>query len=179
MLLREAAEAIPVIERQIEQTENLIGILLGTEPRTGTVGVGGNVFNGMAFGPFGFFGIAPSASLPLFTAGRLQAGVDSAEARTQEAGFRYQQTIQQAFRKVGDALVAYAKNREFRVEKDANNPTTNRGLPDVREGDFDVTWNIAWVKGLQFRFRNAYVAQGGTRVLQAFRIILNYEFPLL
>jgi hypothetical protein len=52
-------------------------------------------------------------------------------------------------------------------------------LPGVREVDFDVTWNIPWVKGLQFRFRNAYVAQSGERVLKAFRIILNYEFPLL
>jgi outer membrane protein TolC len=65
----------------------------------------------------GIFGIAPSISLPLFNAGRLQAGVDSAASRTQEAILRYQQTIQQAFREVDDALVAYAKNREFRVEK--------------------------------------------------------------
>jgi multidrug efflux system outer membrane protein len=85
---------------------------------TGTVGVGGNVFNSAAFGPFGFFSIAPSLSMPLFNAGRLRAGQDSAEARTQEAVLRYQQAIQQSFREVGDSLVAYAKNREFRVEKE-------------------------------------------------------------
>ena len=177
VLRREAAQAIPEIQRQIEQTENLISILLGQNPGpiprgrsleqqvappavppgltsallerrpdirqaeqqlvaanaeigvakaqlfplvtlTGTVGVGGNVFNGLAFGPFGIFGISPSVTLPLFTAGRLQAGVDSAEARTQEAVLRYQQTIQQAFREVGDSLVGYVKNREFRVEKE-------------------------------------------------------------
>ena len=70
-------------------------------------------------------------------------------------------------------LVRYADGR------DAENPSTSSGLPKVREGDFDVTWNIPWVRGLQFRFRNAYVAESGERVLKAFRIILNYEIPLL
>jgi hypothetical protein len=62
---------------------------------------------------------------------------------------------------------------------DAINPSTGTGQPRVREGDFDVTWNIPWVKGLQFRFRNAYVAESGDRVVKAFRLILNYELPLL
>jgi len=62
---------------------------------------------------------------------------------------------------------------------DAINPSTGAGLPRVREGDLDITWNVPWVQGLQFRFRNAYVAESGQRVLQGFRIILNYELPLL
>jgi hypothetical protein len=62
---------------------------------------------------------------------------------------------------------------------DAINPSTGAGLPRVREGDLDITWNIPWVQGLQFRFRNAYVAESGQRVLQGFRLILNYELPLL
>ncbi len=44
--------------------------------------------------------------------------MDSAESRTHEALLRYQQTIQRAFREVGDALVAYAKNGEFPVDVD-------------------------------------------------------------
>jgi multidrug efflux system outer membrane protein len=36
------------------------------------------------------------------------------EAREQEAVLTYQQTIQQAFRGVSDALVEYDKDREFR-----------------------------------------------------------------
>ena len=62
---------------------------------------------------------------------------------------------------------------------DAINTSNGAGLPRVREGDLDITWNIPWVKGLQFRFRNAYVAESGQRVLQGFRIIMNYEVPLL
>ena len=70
-------------------------------------------------------------------------------------------------------LVRYAEGR------DAINPLTGVGLPTVREGNLDVIWDVPGVPGLQFRFRNAYVAEGGHRVLPAFRIILNYELPLL
>ena len=60
---------------------------------------------------------------------------------------------------------------------DARDPSTDQGLPTMREGDLDITWNVLSVKGLSFRFRNAYVAQGGERVLLDFRLILNYEVP--
>src|SRR5262249_36691764 len=62
---------------------------------------------------------------------------------------------------------------------DAVTPPGTSGLPRVREGDFDVTWNIPWGKGLQFRFRKAYVGERGEPGLKAFRLILNYEVPLL
>jgi len=70
-------------------------------------------------------------------------------------------------------LARYAEGR------DAIDASTGVGLPTVREGDFDIIWNVPRVPGLQFRFRNAYVAESGNRVLRAFRIILNYELPLL
>ena len=56
---------------------------------------------------------------------------------------------------------------------------THGALPRVQEGDLDITWNIPRVKGLQLRFRNAYVDDGGKDLVKAFRIILNYEIPLL
>jgi multidrug efflux system outer membrane protein len=40
------------------------------------------------------------------------------EAQQQEALLTYQQTIQQAFRSVSDALIAYQKNREFREQQE-------------------------------------------------------------
>jgi multidrug efflux system outer membrane protein len=51
--------------------------------------------------------------------GRLQANVDGNEAATQEALLRYQQTIDQAFREVADALVDVQKRREFREQTEA------------------------------------------------------------
>ena len=57
---------------------------------------------------------AGSLTQPLFTKGLLKSGVRLAEAQQQEAVLTYQQTIQQAFRQVSDALIAYAKDQEFR-----------------------------------------------------------------
>jgi multidrug efflux system outer membrane protein len=85
---------------------------------TGSGGAGGLAINGNWFGPFGLFSIAPQVTLPIFNMGRIGAGVNSAEARAHEALVRYQQTIQQAFREVSDALVEHRKRREFRVQQE-------------------------------------------------------------
>jgi multidrug efflux system outer membrane protein len=86
---------------------------------TGFGGVGGAVINGSSFGPFGVFNALPTVTLPIFNLGRLQANVDFADARTQEALLQYQQTILQAFREVADALVEVRKRREFREQSEA------------------------------------------------------------
>ncbi|MBM4284125.1 MAG: efflux transporter outer membrane subunit [Deltaproteobacteria bacterium] len=68
-------------------------------------------------GPASFWDIAlPSVTQPLFTGGRLRAGVRSAEARTQEAMLAYKQAVQQSFQDVSDALVAVRKLKEVRQE---------------------------------------------------------------
>ena len=86
---------------------------------TGFGGVGGAVINGSSFGPFGVFNALPTVTLPIFNLGRLQANVDFADARTQEALLQFQQTILQAFREVADALVEVRKRREFREQSEA------------------------------------------------------------
>lgn len=86
---------------------------------TGSAGVGTTAVNGTFFGPSGLFAVGPGVTLPIFNMGRIRAGVESAEARQQEALLRYQQTIQQAFREVADALVEYRKRQEFRVQQES------------------------------------------------------------
>ncbi len=61
---------------------------------------------------------ASSLTQPLFTAGALKKNVQLAEAQQQEAVLTYQQTIQQAFLEVSDALIAYSKDQEFRKQQD-------------------------------------------------------------
>ena len=178
VLLYTAAETIPDTERRIEQTENLISILLGRNPDsvprgrpllqqlaipavpaglpssllerrpdiqqaesqlaaatarigvakadyfprvllTGAAGAGGIKIDGSWFGPQGLLAIAPQVTLPIFNSGRVGAGVSSAEAVAEEAFALYQQTIQQAFREVSDALVEHRKRGEFRVQQEA------------------------------------------------------------
>jgi multidrug efflux system outer membrane protein len=176
-LVSGALREIPDFERQIEQTENLISVLLGQSPGPiargraldgqislpslppglpaallerrpdvrlaeqqlvaanarigvakseffprifllGNIGVAGGVQNSVSFGPMGFFGIGPTLTVPIFNAGRVQAGVDSAEARVQEVVARYQQTVQQALREVSDALVGHRKRQAARREQE-------------------------------------------------------------
>jgi multidrug efflux system outer membrane protein len=175
-LLYGATKTIPDIQRQIEQTENYINILLGQNPGpikrgqpleqqisapalppgipselltrrpdvrqaeqqliaanaqigvakaqlypqitlSGFAGVGGATIDGASLGPFGIFNVLPAITLPVFNMGRLQANVEYNEARAQEAGLRYQQTLQQAFREVSDALVDIRKRQEYRQQQ--------------------------------------------------------------
>ena len=85
---------------------------------SGFAGVGGATIGGANFGPYGIFSALPAITLPIFNMGRLQANVDYNEARAQEAGLRYQQTMQQALREVSDALVAVRKRQEFRQQQE-------------------------------------------------------------
>jgi multidrug efflux system outer membrane protein len=55
----------------------------------------------------------PSVSFPLFTGGRLRGNVNLAKATFEESLARYQQTVQNAFREVSDALIGYQRSQEF------------------------------------------------------------------
>jgi multidrug efflux system outer membrane protein len=68
-------------------------------------------------GPAGLWTIGASAVQPVFEGGRIRNRVRFAEARAQEATLVYQRTVQQAFRDVSDALVAYRKSQEVRIQQ--------------------------------------------------------------
>jgi multidrug efflux system outer membrane protein len=172
-LVATAAATIPDLERRIEQQENFISTLLGSNPgpiargmnlteqphppeipaglpssllerrpdvrqaeaqliaANAQIGVakaayfpqisltvlGGfqsSALTNLFSGPAGLWSVGGSVTQPIFAGGRIRSGVKFAEARQQEALLIYQQTVQQAFRGVSDALVEYRKDREFR-----------------------------------------------------------------
>jgi multidrug efflux system outer membrane protein len=176
-LVYTAAAAIPDTERRIEQQENFISILLGTNPAPVTRGkplveipllptvpaglpsslidrrpdiqaaeqqlvaanarigvakaayfpeitltaVGGyqsSALTNLFSGPAGFWSFGGQLVQPIFTGGRLRSNVRLTEAQMQETVLIYQQTIQQAFREVSDALVAYRKDQDFRAQQE-------------------------------------------------------------
>jgi multidrug efflux system outer membrane protein len=178
ILVATAGQTVPDTERQIEQTENALSVLLGSNPGPiargraigdqltrpvlpsglpaallerrpdvrqaeqelaaatarigvarsdffprlflfGSVGAGGINVNGSWFGPQGVLSFLPSITLPIFNAGRVAAGVESAEAQADAARLRYEQTVQGAVRDVSDALVEYRKRRESRRQQEA------------------------------------------------------------
>jgi multidrug efflux system outer membrane protein len=68
-------------------------------------------------GPAGIWSLAGSITQPIFEGGRLKSGVRLAEAQHDQLLLTYQQTIQGSFRDVSDALIAYRKYREFRIQE--------------------------------------------------------------
>jgi multidrug efflux system outer membrane protein len=77
-----------------------------------------SALTGLFAGPAGFWSIGGSAVQPVFEGGRIRNRVRFAEAQTQEATVFYERTIPQAFRDVSDALIAYRKSQEFRIQQE-------------------------------------------------------------
>jgi multidrug efflux system outer membrane protein len=85
---------------------------------TGTAGFINSSLLHLFTGPSGTWNVAATVAEPLFTAGKLQANVRLAESEQRQAVLAYQQAIQNAFRDVADALVAYQKTRETREQQE-------------------------------------------------------------
>ena len=176
-LVYAAAAQVPDLERQIEQQENTLSILLGNNPGTiprglklteqphppevpaglpsallarrpdireaeenliaanaqigvakaayfpqisltGSAGYESTALTSLFTGPAQLWTFGGTLTEPIFQGGRLKANVRLAEAQHQESLLTYQQTIQAAFRDVSNALIAYRKNREFRVQEE-------------------------------------------------------------
>jgi len=84
---------------------------------TGTAGFESPKLTDLFTGPAGAWNLVGSITQPIFEGGRLKSGVRLAEAQHEQLLLTYQQTIQGAFRDVANALVAYRKYREFRVQQ--------------------------------------------------------------
>jgi multidrug efflux system outer membrane protein len=85
---------------------------------TGNAGYQSPALTNLFTGPAGIWNMVGSFSQPIFEGGRLKSNVRLAEAQREQLLLTYQQTIQGAFRDVSNALIAYRKNREFRVQEE-------------------------------------------------------------
>ena len=88
-------------------------------PQISLTGIGGyqsSALTRVFTGPAGLWALGASAVQPIVEGGRIRNRVKFAEARTQEATFVYQRTVQQAFREVSDSLVAYRKSEDVRTQ---------------------------------------------------------------
>jgi outer membrane protein, multidrug efflux system len=85
---------------------------------TGSAGYESPKLTDLFQGPAGVWTLVGSATQPIWEGGRLKSGVRLAEAQHDQLLLTYQQTIQGAFRDVSDALIAYRKFREFRVQQE-------------------------------------------------------------
>jgi outer membrane protein, multidrug efflux system len=85
---------------------------------TASSGFQSSALTSLFTGPAGLWSFGGSLTQPIFAGGKIRSNVKFTEARQQEAALVYQQTIQQAFRGVSDALVEYRKDREFREQQE-------------------------------------------------------------
>jgi len=89
-------------------------------PQISLTATGGSQSSALArlfSGPAGLWAVGASALQPVFEGGRIRSRVRVAEARTEEATLSYQRTVQEAFRDVSDALVAFRKSQEIRDQQ--------------------------------------------------------------
>ena len=109
-------------EQEVVASNATIGVARADYfPQIALTGIGGfqsAALSSLISGPAGLWTLGASVAQPIFQGGRLRSRVQLAEAQRQEAALEYQRTIQQAFREVSDALIAYRKSQEFRVEQE-------------------------------------------------------------
>lgn len=84
---------------------------------TGFLGFQSDQLSSLFTGPSRAWSFIPQITQPIFTGGRLKSDVKFAQAQQQLALIQYQQTVQNSFREVSDALVQYRKFREIRVQQ--------------------------------------------------------------
>ncbi len=85
---------------------------------TGSAGVVSDSLSGLFNDGRTAWSFSPALTLPIFDAGRVQAGIDSAKVKRDIAVAQYDKTIQTAFKEVADALVArrtYAEQAEAQL----------------------------------------------------------------
>jgi outer membrane protein, multidrug efflux system len=84
---------------------------------TGQGGFQSSALSNLFEGPAGLWSIGGSLFQSIFDGGRIRNRVELAEARTEEAGLFYQQSVLLAFRDVSDSLVGYRKSQEVRFQQ--------------------------------------------------------------
>jgi multidrug efflux system outer membrane protein len=85
---------------------------------TGSAGYESPALTNLFTGPAGIWNLAASFTQPIFEGGRLKSNVRLAEAQHEQMLLTYQQTLQGAFRDVSNGLIAYRKDREFRIQQE-------------------------------------------------------------
>lgn len=108
-------------EQQLVSANAQIGVAKADYfPQISLTAVGGSQSSALTrlfAGPAGLWTLGATAVQPVFQGGRIRNGVRLAEARTQEVTLVYQRTVQEAFREVADALVAYRKSQDVRSQQ--------------------------------------------------------------
>jgi outer membrane protein, multidrug efflux system len=152
---------------------------------TGLLGFASNDLSKLFTSAAGAWAFGVPATVPIFTAGAIAGQVKAAEAVQQQLLFRYQQTIQTAFREVDDALIDQKRSRE-QLEAQGQQVGTLRQYAriarlrfdegytsylevlDAERSLFNAQLTYAQTQGTIFQaLVNVYKAMGGGWVVEA------------
>lgn len=124
--LLERRPDVAASEQQVVAANANIGVakagLFPTFSLTGAYGGQSFDFSDLLKAPFRFWSIGLGISQPIFAAGKYMARVDQARARTDQQVASYQDTVEQAFQEVADALtnVSETNATESEIETQVN-----------------------------------------------------------
>ena len=107
--IRAAEQALVAANAQIGVAKSLYFPTISLTAALGTESID---LSDLFTGPSKVWSFGVPLTVPIFTAGRIGGEVKGAEASQQQALYSYQQTVQNAFREVDDALVDRAKSRQ-------------------------------------------------------------------
>ncbi|WP_177335345.1 efflux transporter outer membrane subunit [Pseudomonas sp. NBRC 111132] len=135
---------------------------------TGSLGTSSTQVSGLFEGGSRSWSFMPQVSLPIFDAGRNQAGLSLAEARKDSAVAAYEGAIQQAFREVADALAATDTLRREEVARRALADTSRATLTLAKaryEGGIDSHLRYLDAQRSDFVNEAAYIEASTQRQL--------------
>jgi multidrug efflux system outer membrane protein len=142
---------------------------------TGLFGVESAALSDLFTGPARVWSLGPHVTLPVFNAGRNRARLDAAEARRVQALASYEQTVQQAFREVEDALVAHRKAREVRLQQEVLVAASRRTLELAELRYRNGLSAYLDVLDAQRQLFQAELALAGTRRAQLVAVVQVYK----
>jgi NodT family efflux transporter outer membrane factor (OMF) lipoprotein len=97
--------------------------------------------NGLDLAPVSFSNVAMAFAMPIFNAGRIQAGIDVQSARENEALLTWQKSVLVAVKEVEDTLSVRSQEQKQRVSLKAVVQSRNGAMQEVeslyREGQID------------------------------------------
>jgi multidrug efflux system outer membrane protein len=142
---------------------------------TGQYGYMSRDLSNLFVGPNRMWGIGPGVTLPIFNAGRNQAQLEGAEAKQKEALIKYQQAVQEAFRDVDDALIAYQKVRETRLYQEQLIDAAQKALALAELRYKNGVSSYLDVLDAQRQLFNAEIGLAQTRRGQLVAVVLLYR----
>jgi multidrug efflux system outer membrane protein len=120
--LLERRPDIRLAEQQLIEANARIGVAKAafypSISLTASAGLQSAALSDLFSGPSGAWSFVGSLAQPIFEGGRLRGRLQATRAVQEQALANYQATIQNAFREVADALIAYRKTRELRAEQE-------------------------------------------------------------